>query len=74
MGSCLQIIKWDTPVKNATAHQTITVYQFIFTTDEKPTVVYSIPDRIPTTLAFRHVNWCQIDVFTLNIMVLVFSL
>ena len=23
-----------------------TLYQFIFTTDEKPTVVYSIPDRI----------------------------
>ena len=44
----------------------IALYQFIFTTDEKPTVVYSIPDRIPTTLAFSHVNWCKIDVFTLN--------
>ena len=48
----------------------ITLYQFIFTTDEKPTVVYLIPDEIPTTLAFSHVNWCKIDVFTLNIMVL----
>ena len=48
----------------------MTVYQFTFTTDEKPTVVYSIPDRIPTTLAFSHVNWGKIDVFTLNIMVL----
>ena len=33
------------------------LYQFIFTTDEKPTIVYPIPDRIPTTLAFSHVNW-----------------
>ena len=41
-----------------------------FTTDEKPTVVYPIPDEIPTTLAFTSVNWCKIDVFTLNIMVL----
>ena len=48
----------------------ITLYQFIFTTDEKPTVVYPIPDEIPTTLAFSSVNWCKIDVFTLNIMVL----
>ena len=47
-----------------------TVYQFIFTTDEKPTVVYPIPNEIPTTLAFSSVNWCKIDVLTLNIMVL----
>ena len=31
---------------------------------------YSIPDEIPTTLAFSSVNWCKIDVFTSNIMVL----
>ena len=31
---------------------------------------YSIPDEIPTTLAFSHVNWCKIDVFISNIMVL----
>ena len=31
---------------------------------------YSIPDEIPTTLAFGSVNWCKIDVFTSNIMVL----
>ena len=42
----------------------------MLTTDEKPTVVYPIPDEIPTTLAFSSVNWCEIDVFTLNIMVL----
>ena len=52
----------------------VSLYQFLFTTDEKPTVVYPIPDEIPTTLAFSHVNWCKIDVFTLNIMVLMFSL
>ena len=28
-----------------------TLYQFIFTTDEKPTVVYPIPDEIPTLLS-----------------------
>ena len=50
------------------------LYQFIFTTDEKLTIVYSILDRIPITLVFSHVNWCKIDVFTLNIMVLMFSL
>ena len=27
---------------------------------------YSIPDEIPTTLAFSSVNWCKIDVFTSN--------
>ena len=31
---------------------------------------YSIPDEIPTTLAFSSVNWCKIDIFTSNIMVL----
>ena len=31
---------------------------------------YSTPDEIPTTLAFSSVNWCKIDVFTSNIMVL----
>ena len=31
---------------------------------------YSIPDEIPTTLAFSSVNWCKIDVFPSNIMVL----
>ena len=31
---------------------------------------YSIPYEIPTTLAFSSVNWCKIDVFTSNIMVL----
>ena len=31
---------------------------------------YSILDEIPTTLAFCSVNWCKIDVFTSNIMVL----
>ena len=31
---------------------------------------YSIPDEIPTTLAFSPANWCKIDVFTSNIMVL----
>ena len=31
---------------------------------------YSILDEIPTTLAFSSVNWCKIDVFTSNIMVL----
>ena len=31
---------------------------------------YSIPDEIPTTLAFSSVNWCKIYVFTSNIMVL----
>ena len=31
---------------------------------------YSIPDEILTTLAFNSVNWCKIDVFTSNIMVL----
>ena len=31
---------------------------------------YSIPDEIPTTLAFNSVNWCKIGVFTSNIMVL----
>ena len=31
---------------------------------------YSIQDEIPTTLAFSSVNWCKIDVFTSNIMVL----
>ena len=31
---------------------------------------YSIPDEIHTTLAFSNVNWCKIDVFTSNIMVL----
>ena len=46
-----------------------TVHRFIFTTDEKPTVVYPIRDEIPTALAFSSVNWCKIDVFTLNIMV-----
>ena len=51
-----------------------TLYQFIFTTDEKPTVVYPILDEISATLAFSHVNWRKIDVFTLNIMVLMFSL
>ena len=44
------------------------LYQFIFTTDEKPTVVYPIPDEIPTTLALSSVNWCKIYDFTLNIM------
>ena len=39
---------------------------FIFTTDEKPTVVYPILDEIPTTHAFSSVNWCKIDVFTFN--------
>ena len=29
-----------------------------------------MPDEIPTTLAFSSVNWCKIDVFTSNIMVL----
>ena len=52
----------------------LTLYQLIFTTDEKLTIVYSIPDRIPTTLAFSHMNWCKVDVFTLDIMVLMFSL
>ena len=31
---------------------------------------YSIPDEIPTTLSFSSVNWCKMDVFTSNIMVL----
>ena len=31
---------------------------------------YSIPDEIPTTLAFSSVNWCKIDVFPSNILVL----
>ena len=31
---------------------------------------YSVPDGIPTMLAFSSVNWCKIDVFTSNIMVL----
>ena len=31
---------------------------------------YSFPDEVPTTLAFSSVNWCKIDVFTSNIMVL----
>ena len=31
---------------------------------------YSIRDEMPTTLAFSSVNWCKIDVFTSNIMVL----
>ena len=31
---------------------------------------YSIPDEIATTLAFSSVNWCKIEVFTSNIMVL----
>ena len=42
-------------------------YQFLLT------IVYSIPDKIPTTLPFSHVNWCKTDVFTLNIMALMFS-
>ena len=50
--------------------QATMLYQFIFTTDEKLTIVYPIPDEMPTTLAFSSVNWCKIDVFTLNIMVL----
>ena len=48
------------------------LYQFIFTTDMVPMIGYPIPDVIPTTLAFSSVNWCKIDVFTLNIMVLMF--
>ena len=31
---------------------------------------YSIPDEIPSTLAFSSVNWCKIYVFTSNILVL----
>ena len=31
---------------------------------------YSNPDEIPTTLASSPLNWCKIDVFTSNIMVL----
>ena len=31
---------------------------------------YSIPDEKHTTLAFSTVNWCKIDIFTSNIMVL----
>ena len=46
------------------------VVPIFFTTDEKLTIVYPILDEIPTTLAFSSVNWCKIDVFTLNIMVL----
>ena len=46
----------------------ITLYQFIFTTDEKPTIVYPVLDEIPTTPAFSCVNWCKNDVFTSNIM------
>ena len=57
---------WKILVKSFLPLNLYPLYHFIFTTDEKPTVVYSILDRIPTTLAFSHVNWCKIDVFTLN--------
>ena len=44
-----------------------TLYQDKLTTDKTPTIVYSIGMKYPP-LEFSSVNWCKIDVFSLNIM------